>query len=566
MSIHRIFPGDFTLRWRSSISVIFALGLFIPLPSISADDETVDTASKLKNRMTLRTPAEDELLYMLERDFVELLKESDHVEYLLEAEDLLVATNNSSHWTNYSKATRLLKQHRDLASIPLLLRYMVIHAKRSSCHVMIPEYRKTIMAISGHELPKLYEAGPELETRMRPKILKIFNEWWRKEKDRLVIDPAKMTPGQLQILITNLLKEVQYHGDFTGSGGKTDTAYRAYHNVYYRVQGESSSGRFEYPPLHPTMIPLVLAHGGYRTDAEPGGEPRLFPYEIVHILAEFVKNGEHAMIEKTADDKRQNTTVRMACILALFRAGHTFRTKQMLELLEGETKLGCRLIILLSLRWAGGEAVPVLLKHMDDANMEIATAAGCALRDVKPKEAMPKFEKLLDRHHDSLPLLLLGAMAEYKTPQSRALLSRLLTDAVEGRKNGQHLYRLVSAFADGWDIPASVYRTDDNRDYPRQAKLALAYSAKLMAQWKADTGRLEAFVASLQKQLEVAEEIEALRRNEYKRLLSLQGDEIVTADESQQAHTRLKTVVSEIETLRSKLVEQELKLEALKNR
>ena len=256
----------------------------------------------------------------------------------------------------------------------------------------------------------------------------------------------------------------------------------------------------------------------------------------------------------------------MATILALFRAGHPFRTKQMIELLDGETDLERRLILLLSLRWAGSEATPVLLKQMDDASIEIATAAGCALTDIKPKEAMPKFEKLLDRHHASLPLLLLGAMAEYKTPESRALLTRLLTDAVEGKKNGQHLYRLVSAFADGWEIPRSAYRTDDDRDYVRQAKLALAASREMIRQWHAELRKLEAVVSSLRTQLKVAEEIEKLRRTEYKRLLALQSDEIVTPDESLEALARIKTVTSEVEALRKKLAERESKLDTLESR
>ena len=145
-------------------------------------------------------------------------------------------------------------------------------------------------------------------------------------------------------------------------------------------------------------------------------------------------------------------------------------------------------------------------------------------------------------------------------------VTRLLTDAVEGRKNGQHLYRLVGAFADGWGIPASAYRTDNDRDYLCQAKLALAHSREMTNRWQAELDRVEALVASLRAQLEVAVEIEALRRSEYKRLLALQGDEIVTAGESQQAHACLKTVVAEIEALRSKLAERESKLETLKQR
>ena len=536
----------------------------ISLPCFAGGGEGL--SSRVQKRLTLQTPANDELLHMLEQDFVELLKKSNNAEKLLDAEDLLAETNDNTHWTNYSAATRLLKLHRDLAAIPLLLRYMVLHTERSSSHVMLPAYRKTMITLTGHEIAPIYQSGPDLEKRVRAQVLNLFNDWWRKEKEHLKVDPAKMTPGQRERLVINLLKEVRYNGDFTGSGGARDTAYGAYHNVYYKVRAGGSSS--DYPidvPLHPSMIPLILAPSGYRADGDAVKGPKLFPYEAIHILAEFVKNGESATIAEIAGDKRQNSAVRMVCILALFRGGHSFQTAQMLGMLKSETDLERRLINLLSLRWAGSEAVPVLLDHMDDDSMEIATAAGCALADIRPNAALPKFEKLLDRHHVSMPLLLLGAMAEYKTPDSRALLKRLLTDAVEGRKNGQHLYRLISAFADGWEIPSSIYRAT-NRHETSSAKLALAHSEEMVLGWKAEKQRVEAAVTSLRTQLEVAEKIENLRRGEYKRLLLLQGDEIVTPEESKEAYANVKTIAAEVQAFRSKLTNRESELAALKER
>ncbi len=552
-------------RWNTFLVVLLAAGLTVP-EGVRGEDPT--SADKVKERQKLRTPVEDELLHELEQDFVDLLKKSAHADQLLAAEELLIATNDSSHWTNYSAATRILRRDRDLAAIPLLLRYIVLHSKRSSCHVMIPEYRKTIAAISGHELPRLYEAGPDLEARMRSKVLDIMDDWWRKAKTELVTDPAQMSPGQLQVLVANMLKEVRYNGDFTGSGGKPDSAYGAYHNVYYRVLDSSSSyERVQISPLHPVMIPLLLAPSGYRSDGRANPPARgSFPYETIWILAELIKNGHQQMIQKIADDGQQNSTVRMVCILALFRAGHEFKTDAMIKILEQETDLERRLITLLSLRWAGAEAVPTLLKHMDDANFEIATAAACALTDVKPKAAIEKFEKLLDRHHVSAPLLMYGALAEYKSPQARALFTRLLTDAVDGKKNSQHLYRLLGAFVDAWEIPRPAYQTEDDRDYKRQAQLALAYSREMLKQQQVEIKKLAALVDSLETQLKVAEQIETLRRSEYKRLLGLQGDEIVTAEESQQAYALLQTATAEVKTLHSKLAERQLKLEALQER
>ena len=255
----------------------------------------------------------------------------------------------------------------------------------------------------------------------------------------------------------------------------------------------------------------------------------------------------------------------MVCILSLFRAGHEFKTDSMLKILAHETDLERRLILLLSLRWAGRPAVPVLLKHMDDANFEIATAAACALTDTKPKEAIERFESLLDRHHVSAPLLMYGALAEYKTPEARALFTRLLEDAVEGKKNSQHIYRILHAFADAWDIPQSAYYKRDDRDYKRQALLALNYSRELAMKQKVELRKLMAEIESLKIQLKVAMQIESLRRIEYKRLLALQGDEIVTDAESRQAYTRMKTASEEVKMLRANLAQRESGVASLKN-
>ena len=84
--------------------VLIVLLTVCPVAALWAQQNVADVASKLKARMTLRTPGNDELLHELEQDFVDLLKQSDHVEQLLEAEDLLIATNDNTHWTSCKPA------------------------------------------------------------------------------------------------------------------------------------------------------------------------------------------------------------------------------------------------------------------------------------------------------------------------------------------------------------------------------------------------------------------------------------------------------------------------------
>jgi hypothetical protein len=201
---------------------------------------------------------------------------------------------------------------------------------------------------------------------------------------------------------------------------------------------------------------------------------------------------------------------------------------------------------------------------MDDKNLEIATAAACALCDVKPKEAIPKFQRLLDRQHAEPPILLLQALAEYKTLAAKALFKRLLADAVEGTQNSQHLYRIISPFADVWGIDRSRYHPDD-RDYRRQASLLLTIANEMEVKQQAERQRQITLVENLQIQLEVAEEIEELRRREYKRLLMLQSDEVISSKESENAHQLLSASVAEVNEIQSKLIAQKAWLDSLIN-
>ena len=189
-----------------------------------------------------------------------------------------------------------------------------------------------------------------------------------------------MNAGQLRVIAARLLKQVRYDGDFTGSGGKRNSAYGAYHNVYYRLRSNDVAERHAIAPLHASMLTMFLAPSGYRTDKtaeavqpEPG-----FPYETVVILSELAKNGGREAVRDVAHDENQNSTVRMICLLALYRGGYPYDTERMLRLLASETDIERRLILLLSLRWGDEQATAALLKNMDDPNAEIATAAACA--------------------------------------------------------------------------------------------------------------------------------------------------------------------------------------------
>ena len=75
---------------------------------------------------------EEKLLAKLDADVEMLLEDDPQAQEVRKAARLLAETNNSDHWTNYSAATKILRQTRSKAGIPLLLAYMVRHSELSS--------------------------------------------------------------------------------------------------------------------------------------------------------------------------------------------------------------------------------------------------------------------------------------------------------------------------------------------------------------------------------------------------------------------------------------------------
>ncbi|EMI15634.1 hypothetical protein RMSM_07460 [Rhodopirellula maiorica SM1] len=540
----------------------------------------------MEERQTLRTSAEDELLYRLESDFVRLLKTARHPDRLLEAESLLAETNDNTHWTNYSKATSIIRLAPDKAAIPLLLRYMVLHTKRSSRHIMVPEYEKTLMLISGKVFNPKPDSRDYSEAAVRLRVQAFVDRYWADEAWK---ETKETTEDDLRVIAKTLLEESRRNGDFSGSGGGRDTAYRAYHNVYYRIRSSSSSEhRLPINELHQGIVPYLLEPFGYQSDINakqvtPSTDNTLvvdmFPYEAIPILADLANNGQRDEIAKIAEDKRQNATVRMVCIYSLFRAGGELRAESLIEILKSETRLQRRLILLLSLRWAGGQgaggqgagnkgagnkgasdqATDLLLDHIDDPNVEVAIAAACALRESQPDAALPKIKRLFERDRTSNSSLVFSTLGDWKSCAAKQFLAEMVAEALEEKHDDKRLDNALSAFVDAADLPRANWRSPDYH-LRTAARVALAQYHDLLAKAKADRDRLRLQTESVRTQWMTATQIESLRKGEYRRLLGLQADGIVTAEESKAVHERLVQVQTEVESLRKKLVVLEAKL------
>lgn len=505
-------------------------------------------AQEPKTADSVRASKVEEAIKTFQTEYLSLLAKAKHKSQLEQAEQLLAETNDNTHWTNYSAATKLLRDHRDKAAVPLLLQYMLVHTQRSSRHVMIPEYIRTIEILSGRKLVVENLQSTDLAEDMAPQILK----WWSENEPTLAVDPSEMGEAELAVYVDNLLAEARSLGEFTRSRQERETCYVTSQTVIYNLLKKSETIQRLDGEIGEKILPVVIA----ASDDQP-----VFPYETVWILSELVKIGQEKSILKIAMDDKQDPAIRLACWLSLYRAGSAYPTREMLQVFEKETDFERRLILLVSLRWGGKESIPTLLTAMDDSNFEVATAAACATVVFQAQEALPKIEKLLMVDRES-PLLLYNALAEFKTHEARLILKRLLAVALDGGANRQHLSRLLDAFQGAWGF-VSYNRPSTDDDVIVISRMGLEFAEEAIRKRERETTQARANLESVQTQVKLAEKILELRQTEYRRLSALLGDEVVTAEVVQEAKRELDKSRTEVETKKQQWVDAKSRAELL---
>lgn len=375
----------------------------------------------------------------------------------------------------------------------------------------------------------------------------------------------EVDPSQLDV--AQLLKKVHQSVDLSGSGGDTGSAYHALHIVYYRLQ---PGGKQEFAfDGDDAWVPVILKSVGYRSDlSQPVGDIpfEFFPYDVAWVLGEFCQGRSSELIREVAESPDQHPLARLVCYLALLRKQYSFDTERFLEFARTQEDRERKVIAILAMRWLGGDAKEALLGLMSDADVEVATAAGCALTDLKPSSAIEKFSELLNgRQFESL-VLILGELSEYPQQSARDLLENLLREALDGSRHSAHLYRIVNACADGWGIERSRYRTSDQDSDELQGRRILQLVQHLRTRHVENRLKIEAQLDNCRTQLEVAEQIETMRRDEYKRILLLQSELIIDSTIGEHAKTRLDTSSKEVAELRQQLLEVESLLQEFDKR
>ena len=504
----------------------------------------------------MQTAPSDTLLYRLEEDYVKLLAISSKADRILEAEQLLQATNDSTTWTNYSLATKLLLNHRDNAAIPLLFRYMVIHSKRSAANAMLPEYVATLKLLTGCDFDPYFNdlvvSTLELDATVRAKVEQVLAKWWMPNERELDVSLSRWSESQLANIVDHLIKRLQHSELVSRSGVENQLAYQVNNIMSYGMFTKGVDGsvlHFSEPRL--TMLFLDRFRPGNDKPTE-SPSTSTFLWEAIPYLAALRKEGAAEQLDEIAADPSQPNRVRLASLLALQVANIPLDTKLVLELLAKETRDEDHVIEVAALRYGDESAVPLLLQNLKHPNREFALAAIYSLQRWKPSEALDILEKRVETITDLYEVIAVANyLGEYKNRRSQLILRKWL-EATLPRKDENALSRILAAFetccGQRWLKPGA-----NNNDYDVQARVAIAWYKDFEVENAEKLKNRRLAIASQREQIEKVQTIEKMRHAELKRLLGLQADGIVTNSKSMAAESLWTATKAELEQLKQEL-------------
>lgn len=431
----------------------------------------------------------DELVAQLERDFQELVADEPQAQQIREAALLLEKHDQ--------RGLTALRAMRPKAAVPLLLKLMYTQAANVSGSET-DAYAATLRVLTGEAIESPFPTRVSTDKRIegtQAGVKRLVEEWWKPNRDKIITNLDRLSKEQMQLVVHELVKKAAWSKEYPGSDsyhdGKPMTAYRMYHVMYYSIlnQFSSDSPGWQLQELHEAMTPYLLALAGY--EATPADPPRQdtfrIAYPAVHMLAALRSNGQAEDLEKYAEDKRQNSAVRLTVVLALYNANEGLRSDIVLELLDKEKDLERRLAEILTLRHAerSREVNEKLVSLLDDRNQEIRIAAACALRELRPPQALPKLKRMVDDLNPKQGMsFVLDILGQYKSREAGEILGGFLAAALEDAEKEKHLYNALSAFETATGQRWGQAGANKPDFYREKTKEALAW-------WKAHRGELD---------------------------------------------------------------------------
>jgi HEAT repeat protein len=390
----------------------------------------------------------------LEADFQQLLLKDKNPQPLRDAARLLEQTNESDRWTNYLAALTTLRRVRSRAAVPLLLKYMIVHA---SYNRNANEYVDALTLLTGEDIAARLGIDGNRGNVTAEATAKLAESWWWADKEKVTTDPGKMSRPQLELVVDRLLKQAERsRTDPRGASPETAAGVVGLLGPVLQSDRHGHERRTWWPEeLHPAMVPVLLAVAGQtdRSDVKPGGAPprenTRIPYGAIPMLASLRNNGEAPSLDRLAEDAGQNSALRLTCILALSCAGEDLKTQAVLSILEGEKKMERRLVAILALEHSRDPRAVArkLIALLDDPNDQIRTAAVFALRGCPANEALPRLKKILAAlQPEAAVRATIQIVADLRTEEAGAALVEFLEAGLGDGKKARYLYEGLRAF------------------------------------------------------------------------------------------------------------------------
>jgi len=376
-------------------------------------------------------------LESLEKDYRELVRSCSRADLLRQARRCFARGDTRG-------ALERLRRARALAGVPLILQDM-----------LQAEQQARGVDLGGHLLALTLLTGQDLETRWKREgsVSNLVARWWVPNRGKITTEPETLTAEQWTTIASRLrdLAPVPFPEPVNGPS----------YTIQSRLQALFAGSTSDPPPnwleeeLHPALVAHWLGGIGYNPRGAAGHDPHAIPYQLVPLLASLRRNGGAPQLDKVARDVRQNSAVRLTCLLALHATGEGVRVPTVLLVLAGEKKLERRLVALELLHYAEdlGPAAPFLLESLDDPNVEVRRSTLNALGRNPPAALLPRLKKMAEKKHDEQLLTIIAAMRTRAARQYLAdYLERTLSDGPKTERIHDALWAFQSAVEKQWIV------------------------------------------------------------------------------------------------------------------
>lgn len=452
--------------------------------------------------LSMATVHDAGLIERLDADYRRLLDGDPAQARLRQAEQLLEQTDQSGRWTNYLAATRIFRQVRSKAAVPLMLKYMIPDSEFGSTG-SVDTYAETIFLLTGHDIGDPFSGASTTDRpkAVRQSVERLYVTWWQPNQASLTTDFAKWPRASLERYVDRLLSKVG-HGE-PSSPDATIDAYHLYHVIKYRLDRLNRPGERGWfdEELHPAMLPIMLDRAGYidasaSNTSQSNRTSSVAPhvaFNTIGFLAKFREDGVAGHLDEIATDERQGSSVRLACVLALHVAGEDLLPEVLLSILKTDHRLEPRLTSIVSLMLCkdAQRVGPTLIELLDDPNVQVRASAICALYGSLPPEALPKLATMMmDKRLGRYRSFLLDLIAEYKNEEAIRILAEHLKKALADPSLEDDIYDTFGALETASGMRWGSAGAHDSKYYREKSEQALAWYRQLKAYpkkpWAAD--------------------------------------------------------------------------------